>query len=306
MVDDSVLVPVSLMTVAAFLYSVQSTLVKLTAQHTGLWTLVCTRGVVGTLCALAGCRCHVTIDGESNLVLWARALLGGVTVVSGFFALRQGSLVQTTTILSSAPVLTFIASCVTERRTGSLTFIETLCTTTCTVGVCFLATYKGVENNNYYTGSVLALVSAVSQACVNVLVKRCKKSPPLVTTFFGMVGSVCVSLPGLLHEVKAGELGHLDSRGLASTLPVGFVSFLAQLLKTQALVQCEGWYVTTLRYTEVIFSFVWDLLLFHSTLTWQGTTGCVLIAASCLVCVVAKYTSNVTQVDQTHRQDCCV
>ena len=124
-----------------------------------------------------------------------------------------------------------------------------------------------------------ALVSLCCQCGVHAIVVSSNTSVD-VLTFYSVVGGVVVSVPGLLYE----QSQHCLSYDLVPSLAVlGLLGYCAQTLKFTAVSSSESQGVLLVRYVEVCFSVFWDVLLFHTQLTWHQVVGVSLILVGCVL-----------------------
>jgi drug/metabolite transporter (DMT)-like permease len=160
---------------------------------------------------------------------------------------------------------------------------EVLLAVWCLGGVAVLL--SGRQQETYYWGVLCALVSALCQAGVNLTIRGMQGEPPARVAFWGMAGSVVMGLPGCIVHRPPGlfPTGHTEVLSLVAT---GLLSAAAQWCKTHSLQTSHSLSVLILRHLEIVFSVLWDVLLFHKGLSWRTPTGVGIVLSGCVGKVV--------------------
>jgi len=85
---------------------------------------------------------------------------------------------------------------------------------------------------------LVALLSAISGAGVNICIRKLKGEPTATVTLAAMVGSIVVALPGFIYEVATDHDHALRSGGPLMFVQLsctGLLSWMGQMLKTSGL-----------------------------------------------------------------------
>lgn len=281
------------MIVSAFLYSLQNVGARFSGNVFGFWTTCVCRGIIGSwVCAVVLLLYHPKKQEETQWCwLLLRSFLGGSTILTSFFAIQNCGLSTTTILTSTAPLWTalmdYLVSPKKYRRSDLGVALW------CMGGLAvLLSDYH--HDDHYVVGVVSALVSAILQSAVNLTIRKLDKEDPAWVALWGMAGSIILGMPGLIYEtVHRQRQTHFEELEWVSLLTTGVLSATAQYCKTYSLQISHSMSVLFLRYTEVVFSVIWDVFLFHQKLPWQTTTGILLLGTGCLAKLATDQKPNI-------------
>lgn len=269
------------MILSAFFYSLQYLDVKSSGKHFGAFTIAFYRSLVGFFIALGICLLYIKpVIGYQTQKLSLRGLLGGLTVIFAFYSVLNLSLPVSTVITSTSPVWTALLSFVLGRKNWNIA--DTVSLILCFSGIISITfTHFKDPSKNFILGVLSGFISAFLQGTVNIIIKDIKDESTYVITMYSMFGCLVLSLPGLIMENNTPKMA-----GVPSLCSTGVISFLAQMLKTKAIQLSNSLGVIILRYCDVIFSIVWDHVIYKNTLSTLETVGIILIIVGCLLSVV--------------------
>lgn len=291
------------MTLSSFTYSLQNLTVKYSSKFATFWTITCLRGCVGACFGILLSGSNI-FQKEHIYILLLRGLLGGVTITTAFFAISNTNLLPATVILSTAPLWTALISRVIKKGQSTWTFSDFISSVECIGGIVLVTSHKRTKSYNGYLGICAAVTSAISQGGVNVLVKCTGDTPPPVVVFYGTAGSILVTLPGLIYEEISGiSISSLTTQSVVPILTVGCLSFFAQFFKTRAIQISNGWYILILRYLEIVFSCIYEALIFKTTLLWQDYVGSLLVLVGCISCIIIKHITTIQCSETSTKQN---
>lgn len=249
-----------LVAVGAVFRSLQGLSVAFLARRGYLfWTITCMHGVSGSLlCMLVaaakspdGVRSLFRASPGNRELLMLRAALGGVTVITAFYAVSYMDLGQATVIMATSPLFTAaMLSCFDE---GTWSMSNSVAAVTCIFGMVLMTKCPpffprpSQPLSDMMPGLLASFASALSMAGINVCVRRMPQEDLLVITWWGMVGSLVLALPGCLQEQMASHraTGRLvwGQEGFWTDLLLlnmpGLVGCLAALCKTHAIQICH-------------------------------------------------------------------
>ena len=141
-------------------------------------------------------------------------------------------------------------------------------------------------------GIVAALVSAITAAGVNVLISKLKGEDACTITLYAMLGSVVVAFPGFCYHQLGpradGTLWHSGAGAIAQLCLTGLLSWLAQMSKTSGLKLSKSMGVLVMRYLDIVFCFLWDVVFLHAALAPMSTGGAAVIVAGCMLSILMK------------------
>lgn len=280
------------MLASAFLYSLQNVDAQYSGDMFGFWTVCFFRGLVGIVfSSFIFCfgkhDFSSTNDNLSLLVI--RCFLGGATIITLFFSLLQCDLSTVTMITSTSSIWTaWIGNKVLPEK-YKWSFRDVLLALWCIGGIVVMSLGNHSPTFSHYLGMICALLSALFQSLVNITIKYLEKEPTIVVAFWGMMGSVLLGLPGVLYEWishKSFFIKEVPNKNyrleVFSLLTTGILSVLAQYFKTYAIQHSKVMSVLVLRYMDVVFSIIWDIVLFHQEKTWHTFVGMAMVLSGCI------------------------
>jgi drug/metabolite transporter (DMT)-like permease len=280
---DSIHLSASLMMVSsAFLYSIQYLDVKMISFF-GPWTISFFRGATGTTTSLLLAVLYVdNVLGKKKKELLIRGVLGGLSLITSFVAVINLDLHIATIIIAASPLWTIFFA---KKETWKPRY--TLASIAC-IGGLFLSLYRKDYNNKHIIiGTIAALCSSMLTSAVNVMVFEVKEEDTIVIVFYSMLCCLLISSPGMIYEQlhPNGNIVLLRSSSLCQFIELsmaGIFSFLAQSLKTRAIQLSNNLGIIILRYMDVIFSSIWDVLVFKNKIDTLDVIGMVIIMISCI------------------------
>ena len=275
---------------SALLYSLQNVDARFSGNIFGFWTMCVFRGFMGAL------LCFLLLKDKQNIFslnhyksLCVRSFLGGATIITSFFSIMHCGATTTTIITSTSSLWTALIGHQIDSEKYQWSYVDVLISIWCFLGIALLWTDTPSNQLYYYIGILCAFLSSVFQAGVNISIKHLDSQEPALVSFWGMMGSVFLGLVGFLDEsITTPQFTHANPIYLASLLTTGILSGMAQYSKTHAIQMSSSMSVLILRYMDVVFSILWDCLLFHEKITWQIITSMVMILTGCLVKLVLR------------------
>jgi drug/metabolite transporter (DMT)-like permease len=271
------------MLLSACLYSLQNAGVVFSGNDFSFWTICVGRGLVGSILMLFFLL-RAERKPPANLRLLAvRSILGGLTVVLLFYAVLQCGLVVSSVLTSTSPLW---AACLAPKD-HRWSCKDVLLGVWAFTGVVVLMSdgllSPGRElGRGYYMGVVAALGSSLCQAGVNITVRGLKDDSPALVSFWGMMGSVVVGLPGAVVEYKDHAISKPGVVEVVSLMGTGILSALAQYCKTYSIQIAGSVSVLVLRHMEVVFSLLLGMMIFHEALHWNAVVGLFMIVSACV------------------------
>lgn len=272
------------MLVSALFYSLQNAGVVLSGDNVGFWTICACRGAVGAVLML-----FFLFRGGWHSSAWRllllRSVLGGVTILSLFFAVLRCGIAVPAVLTSTSPLWAALLA----PKAHRWAFRDVVLGGCCVVGV-FLMMFDRMRRHydgSFYMGVASALVSAISQAGVNLTVRGLRDEPPALVAFWGMMGSVVLALPGAVLEAGR-HRSNVSVSGVVPLVATGVLSALAQYSKTHALQVASSVSVLVVRHMEVVFSLLFGVFVFHEVLRWNTIAGACVVVAACIARLVEK------------------
>ena len=260
------------MLLASLAFGTGSALVKWTAGHAGVATVIFGRSLVITLALLAwsrlrGASLHV---GDRRRMLW-RCTAGLSAMACYFYAVQQISLSNAVTLQYTAPLFVALFSgAMLRERVSPLVYG---CIALSLVGTVLIVSpsLRQVE-----PGALVALVSGVLSAFAYLAVRglRTSASPDGVVFWFALFCTV-LTLP-----FAAAELPQLALLEALAIVGVGICAGVGQTGMTRAYQAVRAAYIGAFSYATVLIGGIYGWLLFQQSLVWGDAIGAALIVGS--------------------------
>ena len=260
------------MLLASLAFGTGSALVKWTAGHAGVATVIFGRSLVITLALLAwsrlrGASLHV---GDRRRMLW-RCTAGLSAMACYFYAVQQISLSNAVTLQYTAPLFVALFSgAMLRERVSPLVYG---CIALSLVGTVLIVSpsLRQVE-----PGALVALVSGVLSAFAYLAVRglRTSASPDGVVFWFALFCTV-VTLP-----FAAAELPQLALPEALAIVGVGICAGVGQTGMTRAYQAARAAYIGAFSYATVLIGGIYGWMFFQQSLVWGDAIGAALIVRS--------------------------
>jgi drug/metabolite transporter (DMT)-like permease len=270
-----------MMVSSAFLYSIQYLDVKMISFF-GPWTISFFRGATGTAVSLLFAILYVdNVLGKKKKELLVRGVLGGLTLISSFIAVINLDLHVATVIIATSPLWTMFCA---KKEAWRPRY--TLASIACIGGLLLSLYRKDYGNKHIIIGTIGALCSSLLTSAVNVMVFEIKDEDTIVIVFYSMLCCLLISCPGMIYEqfhpndnivIASSSVCHLIELSMA-----GIFSFMAQSLKTRAIQLSDNLGIIILRYMDIIFSSIWDVVVFEKHIDILDIIGMAIIISSCI------------------------
>ena len=292
-------IPSCYMMIAAFFYSLQYLDVKTISSYYGIWMIAFSRGITSLfLCVVSlwiqkkrVASNHFEIFGKKKKSLLTRGILGGLAISSSFLAIKYLNLSIATVIISTSPILTCIMSYFFQQ--ANWTKWDTLSVFICFTGLVIIS-IKGFTQQvkNFRIGFMAAICSSFFTALVNITIHDIKDENTLTITLYSMGSCSLITLPGLLYELLDKDFVFDANIHILQLCLTGILSFSAQFLKTKSIQLSENLGIIVLRYLDIIFCILWDILFVpNSSIDIYNGIGIICIfTGCCLKIILSSYT----------------
>lgn len=278
--ESAIPVGVLYMAGAAFCFSIMSLLVKLVGQRLPVFQIVMARSVLMLTFAYA----HLRLIGQepwgsNRKLLLARGAVGFVALCCYYYAVTELPLADATVIHYLNPVITaviaavFLGEAIRPIEAGGI--LVSLAGVALIQQPAFL--FGGASRLEPFP-VVVALGAATFSAAAYVIVRRLRVTEhPIVIVFyfslFAAPASVPLAAPSALMPVGIEWL---------ALLGIGIVTYTAQVCLTNGLHRVQAGRATAILYTQIVFAFGWDMVIFRQFPTALSLTGVALIVGSAL------------------------
>lgn len=270
---------------SAFMYSLQNLDVKFSSRYYDTWTIIFFRGIIGLILSWIYVF-MVRVRSKQIIKLCIRGLLGALTIVTSFFALGLLDMTLAVILTSTASLWTGLFSYM--RRQGNWHIKDTVGALLCISGI-GLITWQKYDHDtlhpHFVVGSCMALSSAIFQGMVNVTIYDIKDENTVIITMYSMLMSALFSGIGMAYNRHPIPL----SMPMIEMSLCGIISFAAQYLKTRSLQESKNIHIILLRYFDIVFALVWDILLFHIRITVGEIGGFILIVSGSVIPIIVSH-----------------
>lgn len=268
------------MLVASFLFSIMGVCVKLASATYATAEIVAYRGVIGMLmiCLLIRWQGGSLRTRMAGHHVW-RGTVGVAALWLWFYAIGKLPLAMAVTLNYMSPVWIAAILLLTAwwQRKRSLQWQLVAAILLGFAGVVLLLR-PSIHAEQIISGLV-ALGSGMLAALAYLQVRQMGllgEPEYRVVFYFSATCALAGLLGSLLHRGVAGGSaawhGH-DAQGLALLLVIGLTAATAQMAMTRAYRLGNPLVTANLQYVGIVFSSVWDLLIWHDTLAWASWLG---------------------------------
>ena len=260
---------------ASLIFSIMNALVKALTLTIPSAEVAFFRGVIGlVLIYYLMRRAKVRFSTSGIPMLMLRGFLGGLYVVTYFYALSQIALVDVIILSRLSPVIAILLSAVFLKETLSGRTWGLL-------GLAFtgaMVTINPFQFSDYSINALFGLLSAAISACVAVVVRYLStRHHPFEIIFYFMVAATLVPIPMLWHDFVIpaySELFYL--------IILGVVALLGQIFLTRAFSHERVAVIEIVRYIGIIYNAIWGFLFWNEVPDQFTVIGGSFIIGTCI------------------------
>lgn len=267
------------MAASAFFFSLMGVFVKVLGERLPSNEIVLARSFMLLLFAwLMIRRAGVSPWGNNKKLLVLRGLSGFVALSCFYFALTELPLADATLIMYTNPVFTGILAAIFLKE--SIGWPDIVGIAVSLLGVVLVAQpsviFGGGEDALNLLAVGVGMAGAILSAVAYVTVRKLRETDDNMTIvfYFPLVAapaSIPLAIPGFLIPI-GWEWPMLAGLGL--------VTFIAQVAMTRGLSLEPAGRATSISYLQVVFAFVWGMLIFREFPNALSIAGALLILAS--------------------------
>lgn len=219
-------------------------------------------------------RAKVRFSTSGIPMLLLRGGLGGLYVVTYFYALSKIPLVDVIILARLSPVMAILLSAIflketLSRRTWGL------------LGLAFtgaMVTINPFQFSDYSINALFGLLSAAISACVAVVVRYLStRHHPFEIIFYFMAAATLVPIPMIWHKFVIPS--HVE---LLYLILLGMVALLGQIFLTRAFSHDRVAVIEIVRYIGVIYNAIWGFLFWDEVPDEFTIIGGSLIIGACI------------------------
>eukprot|EP01133_Synstelium_polycarpum_P016156 gene16156-19226_t len=284
------------MVLSAFLFSIMGLLVKLATKRLGSFQVAFIRsvyGLVGCLIILGTMRVSPLGDKSKRLFLTVRGLSGTVSLACYFLTLSTLPLSEAVCVSFTSPVITAaLAAVILKEKWGP---IEGVCAVLSLTGVAVIAKPEFIfgsptdSNLGGHLRLIYILIGILGSVFAGISFVAVRKigpgtNPFVLVCYFSLVSSV-VLLP-MSFIFQSFVAPNLKEWGLLTAL--GIVALLAQVSINRGMQLEKAGKAASMNYTQIIFTFIWELLFLHEKLDLFTMLGAGLILSCAAITAFRK------------------
>jgi drug/metabolite transporter (DMT)-like permease len=261
---------------SALCFATMGALSKLLADHSDWRFLALVRAALMLLfAATIGLATRTPFVFRGTAILWMRSLVGSLSMVCTYYTLTHLHFSEATTLIKSYPLWVAILTWAVfkERPTARVWFAVVVGI----AGVVLIA-QPHFEEARLAIGT--GILSSICTAVVMLGLKRLAHvDTRIIVTHFAMVATVVCG--AVFFFAGSGRpIGALDdSKSLTMLFGMGMMGTVGQIALTRAFALGDPSMVSVVGLSEMIFSAVYDRVLWHRTFGWATLVGMALVAA---------------------------
>ncbi|MBC3917619.1 DMT family transporter [Undibacterium sp. CY18W] len=283
------------MLVASFLFSIMGVCVKLASVDYSTSEIVAYRGAIGMLMIAMLVRWQGgTLRTGMPYHHIGRGLIGVIALWLWFYAISKLPLAMAVTLNYMSPIwiAAMLLGAAWWRKQPGLTWQPVGAILMGFVGVVLLL--RPSIHADQVIGGIIALVSGMLAAWAYMQVRQMglMGEPEYRVVFYFSMTCAVAGLAGTVFSKSIGAMGssaqnivwhHLDTRGVLLLLAIGLTAAMAQMAMTRAYRLGNTLVTANLQYVGIVFSSLWDVLIWEESLAWLSWVGIAVILCSGLI-----------------------
>lgn len=271
---------------SSFTFSIMNVLVKSISSTIPSNEIAFFRGLIGTILILILMRSsNIKFSKEQKPLLFARGILGGLYMVTYFFAISTMKLGDASILahLSGVFVMIFSSIFLKEKlpKNSWILIIIILFGAVLIINPFRYSTYS------FY--AIFGLLSAILSASASITIRKLAKSKKhhnYEIVFYFLAASTVVAAVLMINNFVVPTI-----REFILLCILGVVSLLAQIFLTGAFGNANAVIVEVVRYIGIFFNAAWGFILFTESLSIYSIIGGILIVGASIVLSRQKSTS---------------
>jgi len=262
---------------SALCFASMGALSKLLADNSSDWRfLALVRAALMLLFAAAiGIAMRTPFVVRGTPILWMRSLVGSLSMICTYYTLTHLRFSEATTLIKSYPLWVAVLTwAVFKERPTAKVWIAIF------VGIVGIVMIAQPHFEDARIAIATGILSSICTAVVMLGLKRLANvDTRVIVTHFAMVSTVvCGAVFAFAdHARPIGAVS--DPKGLTMLLGMGMLGTLGQIALTRAFALGDPSMVSVVGLSEMIFSAVYDRVLWHRTFGWTTLAGMALVAA---------------------------
>lgn len=232
--------------------------------------------------------CHVPVEEVKFLVL--RCIAGMGSMFAYFYGLKILPLGKAELIFNVNPIFTAILCNIFLRE--SLPRYDLISAIAAFIGI-YLVSFSNYETqeSDQFTGIFIVLIAAIAASISNTLTRKMSKSVYFLTGsfYFSIVSSIACIIPVAAGQPsKVYTFARMELGCVLLLCLLAVFAFVGQLLMNLSFKLEEGRKVSSIKYTQVVYAFLADYLVFGTMVIATDLVGAGLILGTFMVIAILR------------------
>jgi drug/metabolite transporter (DMT)-like permease len=206
-------------------------------------------------------------------ILWMRSLVGSLSMICTYYTLTHLHFSEATTLIKSYPLWVALLSwAALKERPSAKVWIAIA------VGIAGVVMIAQPHFDEARLAIGTGILSSLCTAVVMLGLKRLANTDTrIIVTHFALVSTVVCG--AVFAFAGAGPVHAGDPKSLTMLLGMGVLGTVGQIALTRAFALGEPSMVSVVGLSEMVFSAVYDRILWNRTFGWMTLAGMALVAA---------------------------
>jgi drug/metabolite transporter (DMT)-like permease len=231
-------------------------------------------GLMFLFAAAVGAATRTPFVLRGTPILWMRSLVGSLSMLCTYYTLTHLRFSEATTLIKSYPLWVAILSWLALKDRPSMKVWIAI-----VVGVVGIVLIAQPHFDEARLAIGTGILSSICTAVVMLGLKRLANTDTrIIVTHFALVATVvCGAVFAFAGTGPVRALG--EPKSLTMLLGMGLLGTVGQVALTRAFALGEPSMVSVVGLSEMLFSAVYDRILWHRTFSWMTLAGMLLVAA---------------------------
>ena len=269
---------ITMAVMSSLTFSIMNVLVKLVSTRIPSSEITFFRGLIGTILVLIFMKVQkVKFSNKENKILYLRGLLGGIYMLTYFYAISKLKLGDVSILVQLSGVFVVIFSSIfLKEKLQPKTYIFILAII---IGTCIIINPLKFSSYSQYT--IFGILAAAFSGAASITIRYLARSGlhhNYEIMFFFLFISTIVAIPLMYSNFIIP-----NGKELIILIIIGVVSFIAQIFLTGAFSHQNAIIVEFVRYIGIFINNLWGFIIFKETITLQSIIGGTIIVISTIL-----------------------
>ena len=269
---------ITMAVMSSLTFSIMNVLVKLVSTRIPSSEITFFRGLIGTILVLIFMKVQkVKFSNKENKILYLRGLLGGIYMLTYFYAISKLKLGDVSILVQLSGVFVVIFSSIfLKEKLQPKTYIFILAII---IGTCIII--NPLKFSSYSQYAIFGILAAAFSGAASITRRYLARSGlhhNYEIMFFFLFISTIVAIPLMYSNFIIP-----NTKELIILIIIGGVSFIAQIFLTGAFSHQNPVSVEFVRYIGIFINNLWGFIIFKETITLQSIIGGTIIVISTIL-----------------------